>query len=187
MDGRCSLWDQFSPIVYVQPSLRHQDHCWHQSNISREANLSLILGGETSNRQYDKIQQGATTVPVQYCSAIFALHATHLFSVFFRPKTFFFVRKPSSQSRSYFSVSFEFFSGLKDFQLQTIPVMTTERRFCSNIYLCRSLKHIGSLKSDSTTKDEQWLGILAVSEPSEETKKVSPAPTSADQRQLKKK
>ena len=37
-----------------------------------------------------------------------------------------------------------------------IPVMTTERRFC-NIYLCRSLKHIESLKSEYNTKDEKLI------------------------------
>ena len=58
-----------------------------------------------------------------------------------------------------------------------IPVMTTERRFC-NIYLCRSLKHIESLKSEYNTKDEQWQDRRRdphhLNRSEEETEKVSP-------------
>ena len=64
--------------------------------------------------------------------------------------------------------------------------MTTERRFC-NIYLCRSLKHIESLKSEYNTKDEQWIWISSSSQPTEETEKVSAHPrTSAAQREITK-
>ena len=64
--------------------------------------------------------------------------------------------------------------------------MTTERRFC-NIYLCRSLKHIESLKSEYNTKDEQWIWISSSSQPTEETEKVPAHPrTSAAQREITK-